>query len=185
MRASAKKAMTTKGQKACFVLDHLIEALGNDASSSLRRAAILADIDEHKGTTQAEIMDRLDIHKSAMTREIDWLFNYGCIMRQENQSDKRSVMLETCGYSRRALHAALEYFDGSHKNLHIFINSFISILKQEKPSLRDAKILANLYELGEAERQDVLARIPGSTPSSSHRAYTTLVEEGLIDDGEI
>ncbi|MCK6418531.1 MAG: MarR family transcriptional regulator [Alphaproteobacteria bacterium] len=183
MRSSAKKAMTTRAQKACFVLDHLIEALGNDASSSLRRAAILVDIDQNPGTTQSEIMDRLHIHKSAMNREIEWLYDYGCVMRQESRDDGRAVRLETCGYARKALSGALDYFEGSHKNLQIFLKSFNNILKQEKPTLRDAKIIAALYELRDAPRQEVLARVPGSTASSSHRAYNTLVQEGLIDDG--
>ena len=45
VRNLAKRAMTTNGQKACYVIDHLVEALGNDPSSSLRRALILNDID--------------------------------------------------------------------------------------------------------------------------------------------
>ena len=56
-----------------FILDHLVDALGGDPSCTLRRAAILTDIDEHPETTQAEIMERMNINKSAMNRDMDWL----------------------------------------------------------------------------------------------------------------
>ena len=60
--------MTTTDQKICTIIDHLVEALGNEPSSSLRRTLILADIDQYPGTTQTGIMERLGIHKSALTR---------------------------------------------------------------------------------------------------------------------
>jgi DNA-binding MarR family transcriptional regulator len=179
----AKKAMTTKGQKACFVIDHLVEALGNDPSSSLRRALILNDIDQYPGTTQAGIMERLHIHKSALNREIEWLFNYGCINRQESQKDGRAVKLELCGYSKKAFDNALDYFDGAHENLKVFLEELTKVLRQEKPTLRDAKIIASLYERGQATRQEVMDRLYHGPASTDSRAYNQLVEEGLIEDG--
>lgn len=172
----AKKAMTTKGQKACYVIDHLAEALGNDLSSPLRRAMILAEIDENPGITQADILDRMDITKSALNREIDWLFNYGCVTRSE---DGREVKLEVCGYSKKSLDSAMGYFENSHQNLKFFLESYIKILKLEKPTLRDARILATLYEKGNASKQDVIDVLKGA-PSTDNRAVNKLIEEGLI-----
>ena len=97
-RQEAKRAMTTLGQRGCFIIDHLVEALGGEPACSLRRAMVLVDIDQHPGTTQTEIMHRLDIHKSAMNREIEWLFNYGCIRIQDSSDDGRAKTLEVCGY---------------------------------------------------------------------------------------
>lgn len=180
MRNMAKKAMTTVSQRACYVFDHLIEALGGQSSSSLRRAIILADIDLNPGTTPTGIMERLHIHKSALTREIDWLFNYGCIMRQESEEDGRAVKLETCGYSRKALNAALDYFDGDHGLMIAFLEGFAKRLRQEKPTLRDAKIVSTIFDKGEATRQDISNALSDSSPSTDSRALNKLIEDGVI-----
>jgi DNA-binding MarR family transcriptional regulator len=178
----AKKAMTTTDQKICYIIDHLVEALGNEPSSSIRRALILADIDQYPGTTQTGIMERLGINKSALTREIEWLFNYGCIMRQESKDDGRAVKLQACGYSKKGLDDALAYFDGSHDALKRFIEKFIKILKMEKPTLRDAKIIAILEETKGATKQQVLDRLYEGSASTENRAFNELVEEGLVQD---
>lgn len=180
----AKRAMTTDGQKASSIIDHLIEALGGDPSCNLRRALVFIDIDEHDNTTQAEIMERLQIHKSALNRDIDWLFNYGCIMRSEGSDDARTKSLQSCGYAKNALSEALVYFEGKHAKCKDFVNLFIRILKQEKPTLRDAKIIATLYEKTKAEKQDVLDHLINSAPSTDNRAFNKLIETGLIEEQE-
>jgi len=177
----AKKAMTTKGQKACMVIDHLVEALGNEPSSSLRRAQILTDIDQYPGTTQTGIMERLQIHKSALNREIDWLFNYGCVKMADAEHDGRAKKIEICGYSKKGLGATLDYFDSDHENLKIFLEGFIKVLRQEKPTLRDAKIFAALFEKGKAPKQQVIDSLYNGPASTDNRAYNKLVEEGLIE----
>lgn len=180
VKSLAKKAMTTKGQKACYVIDHLVEALGGEPSSSIRRALILTDINQYPGTTQTGIMERLNIHKSAVNREVEWLFNYGCVMRAESEQDGRTVQLQSCGYSKRALERALDYFDGEHENLKTFLNRFLKYLKMEKPTLRDAKIVFALHEKGEGSKQEIIDRLYKGPPSTDHRAYNKLVEEGVI-----
>lgn len=178
----AKQAMTTEAQKACLIIDHLVEALGNDSSSSLRRAAILTDIDQYPGTTQAGIMERLGLDKSTVKRETDWLFDYGCIRVQECDQDGRAKQIEICGYSKKGLDATLGYFDGRHENLKMFLDGFAEILKQEKPSLRDAKIIAVLTEKQEASRQDVIDTLYEGSSATKHRAFNKLLEEGLIEE---
>jgi DNA-binding MarR family transcriptional regulator len=181
-RQQAKRAMTTRGQKACLVIDHLVEALAGDPSSSLRRAIILTDIDAHIGTTQTEIMQRLDINKSAMNREIEWLFNYGCIRMQDSKKDARAKKLEVCGYSKRALDNALDYFPNAHKDLQKFLNLYIKVLKQERPTLRDARIIATLYDKGKVQKSDVMENLYSGPASTDNRAYKKLVEDGVIED---
>lgn len=178
----AKKVMTTTDQKICTVIDHLVEALGNEPSSSLRRASILVDIDQYPGTTQTGIMERLGVNKSALNREIEWLFNYGCIMRSESKNDARAIQLQICGYAKTALDDALSYFDGSHENLQRFIEKFIKIMKMEKPTLRDAKIIAILEETKGATKQQVLDRLYEGSASTENRAFNELVEEGMVKD---
>lgn len=178
----AKKAMTTAGQKACYVIDHLVEALGNEPSSSLRRAMILVDIDQYPGTTQTGILERLQIHKSSLNREIEWLFNYGCIMRQGSEDDARSIKLMTCGYSKKALESALDYYNGEHRNLKIFLEEASKVLKQEKPTLRDAKIVATLYVRKDATRQEVIDTLYQGAATTDHRALNELVQSGVIED---
>jgi DNA-binding MarR family transcriptional regulator len=180
MRNSAKKAMTTVSQRACFVIDHLIEALGGQSSSSLRRAMILVDIDENPGTTPTDVMDRLGLHKSALTREIEWLFNYGCIMREESETDGRAIKLVTCGYSKKALEAALDYFDGDHSTMNAFLDGFAKRLRQEKPTLRDARIVSTIFEKGEASKHDISSALFDSSASTESRAINKLIEDGVI-----
>ncbi len=182
VKMMAKKAMTTTDQKICYIIDHLVEALGNEPSSSLRRALILADIDQYPGTTQTGIMERLGIHKSALTREIEWLFNYGCIMRQESRDDARAVQLQSYGYSKKGLDDALSYFEGDHDALKRFIEKFIRIMKMEKPTLRDAKIIAVLEETRGATKQQVLDKLYEGSASTENRAFNELIEEGLVKD---
>jgi len=179
----AKRAMTTKGQKACVVVDHLVEALGNEPSSSLRRALILADIDQYPGTTQAGIMERLSLDKSTVKREVDWLFDYGCIRLQECDKDARAKKIEIAGYSKVGLDAALGYFDGQHQFLKAFLDGMTQFLKQEKPTLRDAKIVSSLYEKDGASKQEVMDSLYGGPSSTDSRAYKKLSNDGVITDG--
>jgi DNA-binding MarR family transcriptional regulator len=182
MKDLAKKAMTTKGQKACLVIDHLVEALGNEPSSSLRRAQILVDIDQYPGTTQTGIMERLGVNKSAVNREVEWLFNYGCIMRAESKDDGRAVPLKICGYSKTSLDEALDYFEGNHDNLKTFLTEFGKAMRMEKPSLRDAKIMAFVHERKSATKQQILESLYEGSASTDNRSINELVEEGLLTD---
>lgn len=178
----ARQAMTTNGQKACRIIDHLVEALANDASSSLRRAMILADIDQYPGTTQTGIMERLGLHKSAVNREVEWLFNYGCVMMQECSDDGRSKKLQICGYSKTNLDIALGYFGDKHENLKAFLKAMGSYLKQEKPTLREAKIVSVLHEKTEADKQDVIQNLYEGSASTKNRVVNKLIEDGIITE---
>ncbi len=183
IRIQAKRAMTTRGQKSCLVIDYLVEALGNEPSSSLKRALILTHIDENPGITQTEIMNIVGSSKSAMNRDIEWLFNYGCIVRQNAENDGRAIKLETCGYSKRALESALEYFPQRHKGLQNFLNRYIKVLKQDRPTLRDARIVATLYDKGEIPKSKVMEELYNGPKTTDNRAYKKLVEDGVIEDG--
>lgn len=183
MKQHAKRVMTTKGQQSCLIIDHLVEALANDPSSSIRRALVLNYIDETPGVTQTEVMRTLKISKSAMNREIEWLFNYGCITRQEGERDGREIKLETCGYSKRALGEALDYFPLQHKGLHYLLNQYITILKQDRPTLRDARIISTLYDKVEASKTEVMEELYDGPATTDNRAYNKLREDGVIQDG--
>lgn len=178
----AKRAMTTEGQKGCMILDHLVEALGNEGSSSLRRALILTDIDQYPGTTQAGIMERLNLDKSTVKRETDWLFDYGCIRVQDCDQDARAKRIEICGYSKKGLDGALGYFDGAHEKLKGFLEMFENILKQQKATLREAKVVAALYEKKEATKQELADVLYDGSPATKNRVINKLVEEGTVTD---
>lgn len=167
-----------------MVLDHLVASLGGEPSSSLRRAIVLVDIDQYAGTTQTSIMERLELNKSSLNREIEWLFNYGCIMMKDNPMDARSKTIYICGYSKKALDSALDYCDGDHETLKIFLQKTAKGLKQEKATLRDAKIVASLFEKKQAEKQDVLESLYGGPSSTDNRAYNKLVEIGIIEKSD-
>lgn len=176
-------ASTNPIQRMGLVLDHLVSALGEDPSAPLRRAQILVDIDAHPGTTQSEIMDRLAISKSTMNREIEWLYDHGCIVRQMSFSrgaDGRAVPLETLGYAKRNLELALDYADHSYNNLQNFLECIIRMFTDPKPTLRDAKILVAAADLGEASRQELFARSYDRPPTTNARALDSLMEQGLL-----
>ncbi len=176
----AKRAMTTEGQKACMIIDHLVEALGNESSSSMRRASILTDIDQYPGTTQAGIMERLNLDKSTVKRETDWLFDYGCIRVQDCEDDGRAKRIEICGYSKQGLNAALGYFDGEHEKLQGFIDLFEEVINQQKATLRDAKVIATLYDKKRATKQELIDKLYESSAATKNRVVNKLIEEGTV-----
>ncbi len=180
----AKQAMTTKGQKACVVIDHLIEALVGDPSAPLRRAMVLADIDQFPGTTQLAVMERLHIHRSALNREIEWLFNYGCIMMNNDKAvAPESREIKICGESKDDMEAALGYFENGHEGMKYFLRQFADFIGLEKPTLREARIVAALFEKNGASKHDLLNSLHHGATPADYRAYEKLVETGVIVDG--
>lgn len=161
------------------VVDHLVDALGGEPACTLRRAVILADIDENPGTTQAEIIQRLAADKSALNRDIEWLYDYGCIMRQVGR-DGREVKLQTCGYAKKNLDLALDYFNNSHKALKNFLIQYIHMFGQHRPTLRDAKIIATIGDKGSANRQVVFEELYNGPQTTDNRAINNLIVTGLL-----
>jgi DNA-binding MarR family transcriptional regulator len=177
-----KDLTASKAGKIGMIIDHLVDALGGDPSSSLRRAIVLADIDQHPGTTQSGIMKRVDIDKSSLNRDIDWLFDYGCVYREPCPDDARSIRLQTIGYSRNNLALALEFFGESHENLKLFLLQYIDLFMNYgvKPTLRDAKIIATVADRKHAARRDVLNELYSGPVSTETRAIANLIETGIL-----
>lgn len=173
----------TKAHKISTIIDHLVDALGGEPACTLRRAVILADIDEHPGTTQAGIMDRLAAHKSALNRDIEWLYDYGCVMRQPGL-DGRTIQLVIAGYSKKNLDLAREYFEGDHKSLKNFLIALINIFGEHKPTLRDAKIIAALGDSKNASRQDILEHLYNGPSTTDNRALNNLIDLGFVEKND-
>ena len=76
----------------------------------------------------------------------------------------------------------MDYTENDHEKLKFFLHNTTKALKQEKPTLRDAKIVASLYEKKVAEKQDIIGSLYGGSPSTDNRAYNKLVETGIIED---
>ena len=181
LKSAHNQASASRVQQMGLVLDHLVDALGGDPSAPLRRAQILIDIDQHAGTTQTEVMERLKLPKSTMSRETDWLYDHGCILRQAGQEDGRVIHMVTCGYSKKNLSLALDYFGNVHKNLQNFLDGYITLFTSDKPTLRDAKILATAADMGVAGRQELFSRAYAGPQTTSIRALDSLVEQGLLN----
>lgn len=173
----------TKAEKISTIVDHLVDALGGEPGCTLRRAVILADIDQHPGTTQAGIMDRLGAHKSALNRDIEWLYDYGCIMRQPGL-DGRTIQLVIAGYSKKNLDLARDYFDGDHKSLKNFLIALINIFGEHRPTLRDAKIIAVLGDHKKASRQDILDHLYNGPSTTDNRALNNLIDFGFVEKND-
>ncbi len=182
MKTLPKDITASKAQKIGQIIDHLVDALGGEPSCTIRRAVILADIDEFPGTTQAEIMARLEVDKSTLNRDIEWLYDYGCITRGQGSADGREIPLQICGYSRKSLGYALESFEFSHKSLKNFLITFISLFREHKPTLRDAKILALAGDVGGASRQDIAEGLYSGPSTTESRALSNLIELGIVKE---
>lgn len=163
-----------------LVLDHLVDALGGDPSSPIRRAQILIDIDSHPDTNHSDIMARLGVNKSTLNREIEWLYDHGCIVRMDGIKDARQTLVKVYGYAKVNLDLALKYFKGSHEKLQIFIESLIEIFADPKPTLRDAKILVVAADMGTGNRQDLFLKANVGAQTTNLRALENLVDQGLL-----
>lgn len=170
----------SKVAKVGRVIDHLVDSLGGEPACTIRRAVILADIDENPGTTQAGITQRLKADKSTLNRDIDWLVDYCCIRKKPGQ-DGRETLLYTEGYSRKHMDLALKYFDNSHKVLKNFLIRYMSLFGQHKATLRDAKILASIGDADPSNRQQVFQDLYNGPVTTDNRAINNLIELGLIE----
>ena len=187
LKSEHNQASASAIQQMGLVLDHLVDALGGDPSCTLRRAVILADIDEYPETTQTGVMERLNIDKHTLNRDIQWLYDQGCVLRNSGKDDGRVIHMVTCGYSKKNLGLALDYFNNSHKNLKKFLEGYIDIFKDHRPTLRDAKIMATMADLGTTTRQELLSRSYTGPHTTNARALDGLAELGLLkkeEDGE-
>ncbi len=184
LKSAHNEASASHIQRMGLVLDHLVDALGGDPSCTLRRAIILNDIDEFPGTTQAEVMYRLQVDKHTLNRDIQWLYDQGCILKESGKEDGRVIHMLTCGYSKKNLGLALDYFARSHKRLKIFLEQYISLFKDHKPTLRDAKLMAAMADLGTASKSELFARIYQGPNTTNARALDGLLETGLLEKTE-
>ncbi|MCB9991823.1 MAG: MarR family transcriptional regulator [Rhodospirillales bacterium] len=187
MQPIVQDDLAAKANAATAIIDHLVDALGGEPACKLMRAIILVDIDEHRGTNQSDILDRLDVNKSALTRDIEWLYDYGCITRTPSLADSRVMELRACGYAKKNIDLALAYFDFDHKSLKNFLNSLINLFGQHKPTLRDAKIVSVIGKHGSLPRQKIFDSLYNGPTSTDNRAVNNLINFGLVqkkDDNE-
>lgn len=179
MKTLPKDITESKAMKIGHIIDHLVDALGGESGCTVRRAVILADIDENPGTTQTEIINRLKADKSTLNRDIEWLYDYGCIRRTPGL-DGREVRLQIEGYAKKNLDFALDYFDFSHKSLKNFLIQFINLFGEHKPTLRDVKIIAVAANQNKSSRQDILRNLYGGSVTTENRALNNLLDMGLL-----
>jgi DNA-binding MarR family transcriptional regulator len=179
MNTLPKDITESKAVKIGHIIDHLVDALGGEPGCTVRRAVILADIDENPGTTQAEIINRLKADKSTLNRDIEWLYDYGCLRRTPGP-DGREVRLQIEGYAKKNLDFALEYFDFSHKSLKNFLIHFINLFGEHKPTLRDVKIISVATDNKHSSRQNLLKDLYGGSTTTENRAINNLIDMGLL-----
>lgn len=179
------KLSTVKAQSLGQVTDHLVDALAGDPSTPVRRAAILLDIDQNPGTTQAEILARhgeiLGFDKSSLNRDVDWLYDYGCVLRNTKPDNAREIALSTVGYTKRYLGYALDYFHGNHEELIGFMTEFLRIINISRPTLRDMKIMTVIGSNGPVERKKILAELYNGPVSTDNRTINNLIAAGWLE----
>jgi DNA-binding MarR family transcriptional regulator len=184
LKSAHNQVSASRIQQMGLILDHLVDALGGDPSAPLRRAQILVDIDQYPDTTQSTVLERLHLNKSTLNREIEWLYDQGCILRHASPHDGRVIHMSSCGYAKKNLGLALDYFKGSHQNLHFFLETLINLFTDQKPTLRDAKFLVAAADMGDATKQELFSRGYSGAQTTNVRAIDHLVEQGLLIKNE-
>lgn len=179
-----RNAAAGPADRACRVLDYLVDAVGGEPSCPLRRIQTLIDIACNPGTSQTAIMNRLGIEKSALSRSIDWLYNYGCIIRNPNPEDARESALTICGFSRTHLGYAAHEFGNDFSRLQKFVDGYINFFDVYRGTLRDAKIVTILSARGPVPRQIIMNGLYNGPATTDSRAVMMLIEQGFIEDGE-
>lgn len=160
------------------VVDHLVDSMG-DAGASLRRAMILLDIDQHPNTSQNAVGERLGLEKSVISRNVDWLWERGCVMRSLGVDDARETLLQTSAFTHKHLQLALQPFGNHHEVLKKSLKTFISLFTKHMPSLRELKAMLTVGAKGAATRADVIDNLYDGPPTTDQRAIKTLIEEGV------
>lgn len=173
-------------EKAARVIDHLVDAMAGEPSSPLRRVQVLIDIAQNPGTSQAAILDRIDSDKSSVARDIDWLYNYGCITRTQSENSGREIALNICGFSRNHLNFAVQVIGGSYQNLQNLLDGYISFFEGYRPSLREAKMVTAMAGKGEMTRPELFDELYNGPTTTDTRALAALIEQGFLstNDGE-
>ncbi len=161
------------------VVDHLVDSMG-DPGVTLRRALILLDIDQNPNTTQNAVGERLNLEKSVISRNVDWLWGHGCVIRQAGRLDARETELETSPFTHKHLQLALAPFGNHHQVLKNSLEVFISLFRKHMPSLRELKALLTVGAKGQASRADVINNLYDGPPTTDQRAVRTLIEEGIV-----
>ena len=181
IKTAHNQASASPVQQMGLMIDHLVDALASDPSCPVRRGLILNDIDANPHTSQAEIGERLNLDKHTISRDIQWLYDNGCIRREDGVTDARIQHMLVVGYAKKSLDLALDYCEKSHKNLQNVLETFINGFKGHKPTLRDVKLLVTSVELGEASRQELLDRLYNDPSSTKARTLNNLLFEGLLE----
>lgn len=161
------------------VVDHIVDSVG-DPGVTLRRALILLDIDQNPGTTQNAVGERLNLEKSVVSRNVDWLWGHGCVIRNSGRQDARETELQTSQFTHKHLLLALRPFGNHHEVLKKSLEVFIGLFHKHMPSLRELKALLTVGAKGQATRSDVLNNLYDGPPTTDQRALRTLLEEGII-----
>lgn len=180
-----REAAESPVEKAARVLDHLVDALAGEPSSPLRRAQVLIDIALNPGTSQAAILDRVDSDKSSLARDIDWLYNYGCITRSVSELSGRESALNICGFAKNHLGFAAKVMNGGLESLQNLLSGYISFFQGYRPTLREAKMVTVMAGQGEMTRPELFSELYNGPATTDTRALTTLIEQGFLstDDG--
>lgn len=176
-RAASATPLDLAGQ----VIDHLVDCLAGEPSAPLRRVAVLIDIARHPGTSQMAVSDRQNMEKSTLNRDIDWLYNYGCITKNTSETSARESALTIVGVARTHLARAASGMKGDLNALQKLIDGYISFFGDYRATLRDAKMVTVLSAKGPASRQDVFGHLYNGPPSTDNRTLLALIEEGFIE----
>lgn len=173
-------------EKAGHVLDHLVDAMAGEPSAPLRRVQVLIDIAQNPGTSQAAILERIDSDKSSLVRDIDWLYNYGCITRTQSENSAREISLTICGFAKNHLNFAAQITGGTLENLQNLLNGYISFFHGYRPSLREAKMVTIMATKGEMTRLELFEGLYNGPATTDTRALGALIEQGFLgtNDGE-
>ena len=182
--AQHREAAATPVEKAGIVIDHLVDAMAGEPSAPLRRVLTFVDIARNPGTSQQAILTRIDSDKSTVARDIDWLYNYGCIMRNQGENSAREVSLTVHGVAKTHLGYAIKLMENDLSRLQKFLEDYIKIFQGYRGTLRDAKIITVMAIKGDASKNEILDALYNGPSTTDNRTLMTLVEQGFLSNNE-
>jgi hypothetical protein len=188
LMADHRAAAASPVEKAGVVIDHLVDAMAGDPSTPLRRVLVFIDIARNPGTSITAIADRLGADKQTVARDVDWLYNYGCIRRDQSPDSGREVALSMVGFAQTHLGFAAGMMNNNLETLQNFVLGYITLFQGYRASLRDAKIVTVMTAKGEATRPEIFDELYNGPTTTDTRALMALIENGFLnsegDDGK-
>lgn len=159
----------------------MVDALGGSLCCPARRALVLLYVYDHPGSHKNSIAEHFELGRGIVSRDVVWLIDQGCVIKKQNNMDRRENDLFTCGFAQKNVEYALGYCQGNCERLIFLVEGFISLFDDHKPTMRDLKILGALSQRPGLSRKDIDEELFDDNASGVSRALSALLSQRMIE----